>query len=154
MSSIRPDVLFTKRIFLFGCFCLWTLQNSHIKGFLILCRELFCKPNLQVLWGSYSQCSPCLVSLSFLAFFFLLSSFLVCLLGCLLIFWVLLSLSAWVSSLPCLMIGCYYVVRCEISIPLLSSHLLVLSWLTEVICIEKFSVLVKIFQLAGLFRRD
>lgn len=42
----------------------------------------------------------------------------------------------------------------EIPIPLLSNHLLVLSWLTEVICIEKFSVLVKIFQLTGLFRRD
>jgi hypothetical protein len=57
-------------------------------------------------------------------------------------------------SLPCLLIGCCYVVRCEIPIPLLSSHLLVFSWLTEVICIEKFSVLVKIFQLTGLFRRD
>jgi ABC-type proline/glycine betaine transport system permease subunit len=57
-----------------------------------------------------------------------------------------------ISSFKCLLIGCSYIVRPEISVTLLLGHLSILSWLTCITTIEKFSVLMKTYDIS--FARD
>jgi len=57
-----------------------------------------------------------------------------------------------ISSFKCLLIGCSYIVRPEISVTLLLGHLSILSQLTCITTIEKFSVLMKTYDIS--FARD
>jgi hypothetical protein len=63
-----------------------------------------------------------------------------------------LTLELELTSFKCLLLGCSYIVRPEISVTLLLGHLSILSQLTCITSIEKFSVLMKTYDIS--FARD